>query len=414
VASRDGAFRAVTRLLQERALDQARRVDTILASGGDPGPLAGVPFGIKDLFDVEGVVTTAGSRVLAGDFPATDDAILVRRLVGAGAIPLATTNMDEFAYGFATDNAHYGLTRNPHDTSRLAGGSSGGSAAGVAAGYFPLALGSDTNGSIRVPASLCGVWGLRATQNRLATGGSFPFVASLDTVGPFASCATDMRIVMKVLTGEALAPVDTADLRLARLGGWFATDLSPEMAMALDRFSTALDIRREILLPDVGAVRAAAFVISASEGGCLHLDRLRHKAAFYDPAVRDRLIAGALIPAPSVFRAHRVRRWFRAQMHAAFETADLLVAPAVIGEAPRSDAPTLVIGGQSVPARAHLGLYTQPLTLAGFPVLSVPLAVNGLPLGVQIIAPPGREDRLVAFGEAMERAGLARASILED
>ncbi|WP_336945148.1 AtzE family amidohydrolase [Asaia sp. HN010] len=414
VTARDAGFNAVTRLLADRALAQARRIDEVVASGGDPGPLAGVPFGIKDLFDVEGLVTHAGSRVLADEPAAMQDAVLVHRLIEAGAIPLATTNMDEFAYGFATDNAHHGLTRNPHDTTRLAGGSSGGSAAGVAAGYFPLSLGSDTNGSIRVPASLCGVWGLRATQNRLPTEGSFPFVASLDTVGPFTASAADMRVTMEVLAGETLARVETDGLRLARLGGWFATDVSSEMQAALDELCRALQVRREITLPEVAAARAAAFVISASEGGALHLDRLRRQAALYDPAVRDRLLAGALVPAPSVFRAHKLRRWFRARMHEAFETADLLIAPAVIGEAPLIENPFLTIGGKPAPARANLGLYTQPLTVAGFPVLTVPLAVEGLPLGAQIVAPPGREDRLIAFGEALERSGLARARILED
>lgn len=266
VKTRDGTVNAVTRLLSERALEQARRIDGLVARGQDPGPLAGVPFGIKDLFDVEGLVTTAGSRVLREMPPATQDAVLVRRLVEAGAIPLATTNMDEFAYGFATDNAHHGLTRNPHDTDRLAGGSSGGSAAGVAAGYFPLSLGSDTNGSIRVPASLCGVWGLRATQNRLSTEGSFPFVASLDTVGPFTASAADLRAVVEAVTGERLPPVETGSLRLARLIGWFASDLSTEMAQALSEFCHALKIVREVDVPDVAAARAAAFVISASEG----------------------------------------------------------------------------------------------------------------------------------------------------
>jgi len=414
VTRRDAGINAVTRLLAQRALDQARHVDARVAEGIDPGPLAGVPFGIKDLFDVEGLVTTAGSRVLADRPVAYCDAVLVSRLVEAGAIPLATTNMDEFAYGFATDNAHYGLTRNPHDPSRLAGGSSGGSAAGVAAGYFPLSLGSDTNGSIRVPASLCGVWGLRPTQNFFPTEGSFPFVASLDTVGPFASSAADLRVVTEILSGQALGAVEAGSLKLARLGGWFDTDLSDPMAAALNNFCRALSITQEVALPHVDAARAAAFVISASEGGALHLQTLRSHASLYDPAVRDRLLAGALVPAPHVFQAHKLRRWFRAAMHEAFAQADILVAPAVVGEAPPIDAPMIMVGGRSVPARANLGLYTQPLTLAGFPVLTVPLAVEGLPLGLQLVAQPGREDRLVALGETLERAGLARARILED
>lgn len=414
IAERDSVFNAVTRVLPDRALAQARRIDALVAEGIDPGPLAGVPFGIKDLFDVEGLVTTAGSRVLADDAAADCDAALVRRMIGAGAIPVATTNMDEFAYGFATDNAHYGQTRNPHDPARLAGGSSGGSAAGVAAGYFPLSLGSDTNGSIRVPASLCGIWGLRATQGILPVDGSYPFVASLDTVGPFASCAGDMRAVFEALSGTTLGAVEPSSLRVGRLGGWFSNDLSAGMAEAVARFCAALAIRDEIVLSGVEAARAAAFIISASEGGALHLDRLRSRPDLYDPAVRDRLLAGALVPAPSVFRAHKLRRRFRAVLHEAFEQHDLLVAPSVVGVAPRIDSPMLEIGGRSVSARAHLGLYTQPLTLAGFPVLTVPLAGDGLPLGLQLIAPPGREDRLIAYGEMLERAGIAHAQILED
>ena len=166
IRERNSAYNAVTRLLDERALKAAAEVDARLARGEQVGPLAGVPFGVKDLFDLEGLVTTAGSVVLKNHLPAKQDAEVVRRLCAAGAIPLATLNMDEFAYGFATENAHYGTTKNPHDTARLAGGSSGGSTAAVAAGLLPLTLGSDTNGSIRVPASLCGVWGLRPTQER--------------------------------------------------------------------------------------------------------------------------------------------------------------------------------------------------------------------------------------------------------
>ncbi|GBQ16027.1 AtzE family amidohydrolase [Swaminathania salitolerans] len=418
IGREDGALCAVTRLLSERALRQAREIDRAVLQGGDPGPLAGMPFGVKDLFDLEGMVTTAGSRILANASPARRDAVLVSRLVSAGAIPVATTNMDEFAYGFATDNAHFGLTRNPHDHDHLAGGSSGGSAAGVAAGYFPFALGSDTNGSIRVPASLCGVWGLRATQNRLPLDGAYPFVASLDTVGPFCARASDLRTLFEVLSAESLARVDPATLRLARLGGWFAENMTGEMERALGHFCEVLGIGQTITVADVAAARAAAFLISASEGGALHLDRLRHDASQYDPAVRDRLLAGALVPAPTVFRAHKMRRAFRTAMHAAFENADILVAPAVMGPAPRYDTPTVTIGGETVSARANLGHYTQPLTLAGFPVLALPLAESlageGLPLGLQLVARPGREDQLIALAERLEADGLARARLRED
>ncbi|MFD2782024.1 amidase family protein [Novosphingobium pokkalii] len=170
---------AVTRLLPARALDEAARVDALVAQGRDPGPLAGVPYGVKDLFDVAGEVTTAGSAVRAGAAPASADAESVRRLAQAGAVLVATLNMDEFAYGFATINARHGTTRNPHDPARLAGGSSGGSAAVVAAGHLAFALGSDTNGSIRVPASLCGLYGLKPTHADLPLDGTFPLPTAL-------------------------------------------------------------------------------------------------------------------------------------------------------------------------------------------------------------------------------------------
>ncbi|MCQ9154799.1 AtzE family amidohydrolase [Acidomonas methanolica] len=406
IADGNRRWNAVTRVLETRALDLARAVDAAVARGGDPGPLAGVPFGVKDLFDLEGEVTTAGSMVLAADPPARQDAALVARLVAAGAIPVATTNMDEFAYGFATDNAHYGVTRNPHDPARLAGGSSGGSAAGVAAGFFPLGLGSDTNGSIRVPASLCGVWGLRATQGRLPVAGSYPFVTSFDVVGPFGATLGDLRAAFEALDGAALAPVAAFDLRVARLGGWFMDSMSRDMADAMEALAAYLGASAIVELPEVARARAAAFVISASEGGALHRDRLNDRAMAYDPAVRDRLLAGALLPASLIFRAHRLRGWFRRQMHAAFAGADILLAPAVPCAAPRIDAPLIEIGGEQVSARANLGLFTQPLTLAGFPVLSLPMRVPGLPLGAQLVARPGREDQLFALAARLETEGM--------
>jgi aspartyl-tRNA(Asn)/glutamyl-tRNA(Gln) amidotransferase subunit A len=193
---------AVTRLLAARALDEADRVDAMLAAGQDPGVLAGVPYGVKDLFDVAGEVTTAGSAVRAQAAPASHDAEAVRRLRAAGAVLVATLNMDEFAYGFATINARHGTTRNPHDPARLAGGSSGGSAAVVAAGHLAFALGSDTNGSIRVPASLCGLYGLKPTHADLPLEGTFPFAHSFDDIGPFTGSLADMRAIWSVLSAR--------------------------------------------------------------------------------------------------------------------------------------------------------------------------------------------------------------------
>ncbi|MBO1359555.1 AtzE family amidohydrolase [Acetobacter sacchari] len=416
VGIRDPAYCSVTRLLAERARRMADAIDIRIARGEQVGPLAGVPFGVKDLFDVAGEVTTAGSVVLASDPPKEDDAIVVQRLIAAGAIPLALLNMDEFAYGFATENAHYGVTRNPRDTDRLAGGSSGGSAAAVAGGLVPITIGSDTNGSIRVPASLCGVWGLRPTQGRLPLGGVYPFAASLDVVGPFAGDVDDLKLAFEAMDGHALDEVpDTRGLRVARLGGWFEQDLVPALREGLERLTGFFGTSRVVELPEPARARAASFVITAAEGGSLHLPRLRTRPIDYDPATRDRLMAGAMLPAAPVIRAHRVRNWFREQVHALFEHVDVLIAPATVGPAPRIDQPTIMVGGKPVSARANLGLFTQPLSLAGMPILAAPLAPPAhegasaeerLPLGVQLIAAPGKEASLFAMATALSQAGL--------
>nr|WP_025826611.1 AtzE family amidohydrolase [Acetobacter persici] len=409
---RDAAYHTATRLLDERALKAAADVDARIARGDPVGPLAGVPFGVKDLFDMAGLVTTAGSVVLKDQPPARQDAEVVRRLCAAGAIPVATLNMDEFAYGFATENAHYGTTKNPHDTACLAGGSSGGSAAAVAAGLLPLTLGSDTNGSIRVPASLCGVWGLRPTQGALPLEGVYPFAASLDVVGPFTRTSADLACAFEALSGENSTTVqDVSGLKIGRLDGWFVQDLDPELVAGVNRLLAACADVRSVTLPDVARARAASFVITAAEGGALHSGRLQTQPMAYDPATRDRLIAGALLPSLPVIQAQRLRAWFRDVLHETFRDVDILVAPATPGVAPRLDQPTITLGGRQVSARANLGLFTQPLSLAGMPVVAAPLAPApgkpvGLPLGVQLIAAPGREATVLAFAQTMEKAGL--------
>ncbi|AHI24596.1 amidase [Komagataeibacter xylinus] len=414
IEARDTRFNSVTRILGPAAVAQAEEVDRAIAAGRDPGPLAGVPFGVKDLFDVRGEVTTAGSIVLRDNLPATRDAVVVERLRTAGAVPVATLNMDEFAYGFSTENAHTGTTRNPHDTARLAGGSSGGSAASVAAGLLPFTLGSDTNGSIRIPSSLCGVWGLKPTYGQMPLGGVYPFVASLDVVGPMADTVDDLRAVYTIMAGGTpVGEPDISDVRVARLGGWFADNISTELRAGIDAVMAHLGQDRVIELPEVARARASAFLISAAEGGNLHLPRLRRRSMQYDPATRGRLMAGAMLPAATFVQAQRFRRWFRDHVHAALAQADVLVAPATVGVAPRIDQPSIVVDGKTVSARANLGIFTQPISLAGLPVLAAPLAVDGLPLGIQLIGAPGGEAKLFAVAAELQRAGLAACRPLE-
>lgn len=414
IAAGNGRINAVTRVLEARARAEAALVDAQVAAGVDPGPLAGVPFGVKDLFDVAGLPTTAGAGMRRTVLAAERDAEAVCRLRQAGAILVAMLNMDEYAYGFATVNATWGTTRNPHAIDRLAGGSSGGSAAAVAAGMLPFTLGSDTNGSVRGPASLCGTWGLKPTHGALPMDGVFPFADNLDDIGAFTRSAGDLRLVTSVLAGASFPPPFAAP-RVAMLGGWFAANLTDEMRGAMAELVEALGNPPVVEIPAVDKARSAAFLITAAEGGALHLSTLRRNALDYDPATRDRLIAGAALPAAACHDARAFQARFKAGLAALFANHDVLIAPATIGTAPPIDAPMIALDGRRVPARANLGLFTQPLSLAGVPVVAAPLARGaGLPLGIQIVGAPGTEARLFAFAEALERRGLLACPAVAD
>ncbi len=390
---------AVTRVLAERAMAEAAAVATTVACKRDPGPLAGVPYAVKDLFDVAGHPTTAGSAARAASAPAATDAEAIRRLRGAGAVLCGTLNMDAFAYGFATVNADYGTTRNPHDPARLAGGSSGGSAAAVAAGLVPFALGSDTNGSVRVPASLCGLYGLKPAHGSLPLAGTFPFAESFDDVGPFTTCLDDMALVWGVLRGEPV-PDAVARPRVARLGGRFRANADPAQLAAIDAIAPDAPV---IELPDIARARSAAFLITAYEGGHLHREALAANAMAYDPAVRDRLIAGALLPAALYERALAFRTEFLARMQPLLAEYDVLLAPAAPCAAPPISDPRIVIDGVMSPARSDLGIHTQPITFTALPVLAVPLRRPGaLPLGLQLIGKPGGEGALLRLAAELE------------
>ncbi|ATC31191.1 AtzE family amidohydrolase [Caulobacter vibrioides] len=423
----DGGINAFTAVTAERALAAAEAVDADLAASRPVGPLAGVPFAVKNLFDLEGLPTLAGSKIRRDAAPPSRDATLVQRLTVAGAILVGALNMDEFAYGFVTENAHDGPVRNPHDPTRIAGGSSGGSAAAVAAGLVPLTLGSDTNGSIRIPAGLCGVFGLKPTYGRLSRQGVFPFVESLDHVGPFARSVEDLALAYDVLQGPDPAgdPICVRDaeplagrldalaeqpLRVGVLGGWFQQGAFPEVLAALGYVAEALEARGEITLQSAQAARAAAFCLTAFEGGELHHDDLAKRAMDYDPAVRDRLLAGALLPRGVAEAAKRFRTVFRDEVREAFQRYDILLAPASVCPAPPIGQATMEMDGVPVSVRKNLGAFTQPISYAGLPVVAAPVNRPGqLPIGVQIIAPAWREDLAFAAALRLQRAGVVAA-----
>lgn len=416
-----GCFEAV---LEDRARGDARRVDDRLERGQDPGPLAGVPFAVKSLFHVAGIPTTAGSRI-EPDRPAPRaDATAVARLARAGAVLVGTTVMDEYAHGLTTENAHFGTTRNPHDRERIAGGSSGGSAAAVAAGLVPLALGSDTNGSVRVPASLCGVLGLKPTYGHVPRTGTVLFVTSMDHVGAFARTTADLAAAHDVLQGHDPAdPVSldvparpcgplldrgTRGLRVAVAGDHFLRVLDDDAAGALERVASALDARREVVVAESARACAAAHVLTAVEGAQRHARTLRTRAGDLDPKVRTGLLAGALLPAGPYVAAQRFRRQYREEVRRALAEADVLLTATTPIAAPAIGQRTMTVAGETLPVGMGLGLLTQPWALVGLPALSVPVRRPGrLPLGVQLVAAPGAEAVLLRTAAALERAGVA-------
>lgn len=414
IAARNPLLNAFTDVTAARARARAAAID---AGRVPPGPLAGVPFAVKNLFDIAGLPTRAGSLINRTHAPAGRDATLIARLERAGAVLVGALNMGEYAYDFTGENIHDGPSRNPHDTGRMSGGSSGGSGAAVAGGMVPLALGSDTNGSIRVPASLCGVFGLKPTYGRLSRAGTFPFVASLDHVGPLARSVADLALSYEAMAGHDpsdpvcqdrdLAPARDG-LRIAMLGGHFQRGAGPEAMTALDACARALDVTETVELPDAGLARAAAFLITASEGAALHLERLRRQPEAFDPAVRDRLFAGAVIPGSVVTQAQKFRRWFQARAAELFERVDVLLAPATPCTAPLIGQKTFVLDGVELPVRPNLGLYTQPLSFIGLPVVAVPVP-GAMPIGVQVVAAPWREADALAVAARLEQAGIARA-----
>ncbi len=425
IKQHDGALNAFTDVTADRARAKARAIDADIAAGKDVGPLAGVPFAVKNLFDVAGLPTRAGSKINRDRAPAKRDATLIERMEAAGAVLVGALNMGEYAYDFTGENIHDGPSRNPHDTTRMSGGSSGGSGSAVGGALVPIALGSDTNGSIRVPSSFCGIFGLKPTYGRLSRARSFPFVASFDHLGPFARSVTDLALAYDAMQGpdaddaacttrglEPTTPLlanPVSDLRIAIAGGYFQKNVFPEAVEAVSRVAKALGATRGVEVPEAARARAAAYVISTTEGASLHLDRLRKRPNDFDPAVRDRLIAGAMVPAPLVDRAQKFRRWYRAQLAELFRSVDVLIAPATPCTAPKLGQVNFNLDGVELPVRANIGIHTQPISFIGLPVVAVPVPLEPLPIGVQIIAAPWREDIALRVAYALEKMGVVAA-----
>ncbi|HAJ71654.1 MAG TPA: AtzE family amidohydrolase [Methylophilaceae bacterium] len=419
IADLDQRYNCFTEVTPERALKEAAAIDRARQQGAHLPPLAGVPYAVKNLFDVEGFVTLAGAKINASNAPAIADAHLIKAMQKAGAVLLGALNMDEYAYGFTTENHHFGATRNPHDVSRSAGGSSGGSAAAVAAGFVPLTLGSDTNGSVRVPSSMCGIFGLKPTYGALSLEGMFPFVHSFDHAGMFARSSLDLALSFDLLQDERTHCLEQinlgiAGLRIAQAGGYFEQcDTQAQSAMAL--VAEALQATAVVNLPEVARARASAYVITASEGGNRHLQRLQTRAQDFDPLTRPRLAAGALVPAAWYLQAQRFRTWFHQEVMKVFEHVDVIIAPATPCSAQKIGQETMSIQGVTMPVRPNMGMFTQPISFIGLPVVAVPVQqVGGMPIGIQIIASPNREDLALRVAAYLEQSGVCAAPVVRN
>jgi 1-carboxybiuret hydrolase len=415
ITARNPVLNAFTDITHERALKKAGSIDSLRRAGKPLPPLAGVPYGVKNLMDVAGLTTRAGSKINRDNPPAQADAAVVARLDAAGAMLLGSLNMGEYAYDFTGLNAHEGPSRNPHDVTRMAGGSSGGSGAAAAGGLAALTIGSDTNGSIRVPASLCGLFGLKPTFGAV--------------IGPLARSVEDLARCFDVIAGpDAADPVCRTDmllptmpqleapvtgLRIARAADYFTKMAMPQALEAVEVVSRALSTSQQVSLPQAYRARAAAFAITMIEAANQHRDRIRVRPLDFDPEVRDRLIAGAMLPADWYVQAQRFRLWYQRECLKIFEQTDAIIAPATPASAPLLDQKTFVLDGVELPVRPNLGLFTQPISFIGLPVVTVPvwLKAYAMPIGVQIITAPGREDIALRIARALEREGVSQVRL---
>ncbi len=409
----DPKLNAFITVTGEAALAEAAMRDEELARGIDRGPLHGIPIAHKDLMRTKGVRTTAGSKVFANYIPRRDAAI-VTRLREAGAVSLGKTGLHELAYGITSNNPHFGAIHNPWDLKRIPGGSSGGSAAAVAAGMVPFATGSDTGGSIRVPASFCGVVGLKPTFGRVNVSGVLPLGFSQDHVGPLTRTVRDAAIAFQAMADDPTdyVPPADSDLTEVRIGlpeNFFMELVDPEVeASVRAAFDTAARIGGrvvEVKVPDMEALRSAAVTCLLVEAASALRPFLDRRADF-SADVLPKLDQGKAIPAIDYIEAQRTRRRIGRQFAKLFETVDCIFTPATPMPAPKIGQTTLEIQGTSEEVRAVATRFSRGMNALGLPAISIPcgFSLRGLPIGLQIIAAAGQDDRLLHAAAAMEDA----------
>lgn len=420
IAERDDALGAFITVTADTARAAAAVADRELAAGHDRGPLHGIPVALKDLFDQAGVTTTAGSRLLEKNV-AAEDAAVTARLRAAGAVLVGKTNLHEWAFGVTTDNPHFGPTRNPWAPERIPGGSSGGSAAALVTGMCFASIGSDTGGSIRIPASLCGIVGLKPTRGRVSLRGAMPLSWTLDHAGPMARTVRDAAITLAAIAGHDPAdpgsvdhPVDDylADLErgLGEFGGirvglvpYFLERADPVVASAVREAAAVLGaagaIVNEVALPRTEALRATQRTIIGTDAAAFHRERIAAHRAGYGADVAERIDAGMAVTGPEYAFARRTRDELIRAFDGVFDRVDLLALPATPSVAPLRE------GADAVAAAARLTGLTSPFNLTGLPAISIPCGRDGdgLPIGLQLVSRRWGEALLLRAARAYER-----------
>jgi aspartyl-tRNA(Asn)/glutamyl-tRNA(Gln) amidotransferase subunit A len=410
------AFMTIT---EDVAMEQARQADQELAAGIDRGPLHGIPYGLKDVFSTKGIRTTCGSKIFADHVPDHDSAVY-EKLRNAGAVLMGKTGLQEFAYGITCNNPHYGPIRNPQNTDCIPGGSSGGSGAAVTAGSLFFAMGSDTGGSIRIPAAYCGCVGLKPTSGRVSRYGVLPLDFSLDHMGPLTRTATDAGLVLNALAGaderddtSSHHPVDDAAGGAASLHGvrvgvptnFYNERISPEVSEAF-----AAAVRRAeaggativpLGVPDPGEINVISRVILLSEASAL-LEPYLHRRADFGADVIALLDQGRFIAATDYVNAQRLRRVYQKEWAKIWSQVDCLFTPTAPIVAPKIGEADVMIGGSPEDVRLATTRFVRAANVIGMPALSLPLPVSGLPVGLQIMARPFGERTVVSIAAAME------------
>jgi aspartyl-tRNA(Asn)/glutamyl-tRNA(Gln) amidotransferase subunit A len=413
IAALDPSLNAFIHVMHDEARHEARERDQELAAGHDRGPLHGVPMSIKDLFDVAGTVTTAASRVREG-LVADADAALIARLRQAGAIIVGKTNLHEFAFGTTNEDSAFGPARNPHDPSRSPGGSSGGSAASVAAGMALATLGTDTGGSIRIPAAHCGIVGLKPTLGELPTGGVIPLSRTFDHTGPLAQTVTDAWHVFHALRGDTvvkpLSAPDTGTLTFGVPRAYFCDILDAEVRQAFERSLHSLRSAGarviDVSIAHAPLTAAVYSHVSFGDAAAYHAHTLETMPERYTAPVRARLEMARYVLAEDYVRALSGREVLRNDVDVALSAVDALVLPTVPIPAHLIGETTVDIDGVQQPVRNMTLRLTQLFNITGHPALSIPggKSAGGLPIGLQLVGTRNQTDTLLHVGRAVELA----------